>query len=174
MAKTPLKGPPPKYKKRPVRPTGAPSKYDPAYHPQQAYKYGLLGCDDKTMAELFGISEATFHNWKKHKEFLESIRKSKDYADADVALALRDRALGYVCTTEQAFKVKKGKDHEVVEVVTLKQQVPPDTKAATIWLSNRQRKYWKDRQTVEVEGADVLVNEINAARDRLNNLDNQK
>jgi hypothetical protein len=99
-----------------------PVAYDPAYHPEQAYKYGLLMITQERMAELFNISEDTFYEWKKKfPEFSEAIRQSGDEADADVAKALRERAKGYVCKVQQAHKVKMGKDQEKVEIVTLEQ-----------------------------------------------------
>jgi len=155
---------------KPKKVTGRPPiHYDVGFHPEQAYKYALLGLTQLKMAELFGISEDTFYEWKKkYKEFSESIENGGDKADAEVANSLHKRALGYVKTVEQAFKVKKGKDMEVVEIVTLKQEEAPDTKAATLWLSNRQRNKWKDRQTQEHDVSDDLVARLQKGRDKHN------
>lgn len=144
-----------------------PIDYNPDYHPAQAYKYALLGSTQAEMAGLFGVSEDTFYEWKKkYPDFSESIDKGGTPADAEVASRLHQRAMGYVKTVEQAFKIKKGKDVEVVEVVTLKQEEAPDTKAATLWLSNRQRGKWKDRQTQEHDVSDDLAEILNKGRDR--------
>lgn len=146
-----------------------PTEYNPDYHPQQAYKYALLGLTLEKTAELFGISHDTLGRWREqHKEFCVAIEDGGDKADAEVANSLHKRALGYVKTVEQAFKVKKGKDMEVVEIITLKQEEAPDTKAATLWLSNRQRAKWKDRQVQEHDVSDDLVARLQKGREKHN------
>jgi hypothetical protein len=128
-----------------------------------------LGAVGPEIAEALEISPATHENWKvKYPEYLEAIKDGGRKADAEVAEKLRERAMGYVCKVEQAFKVKMGKDQEKVEVVTLEQECPPDTKAAALWLSNRQRKYWRERQTVEVEASDDVITMMQEARRRAN------
>jgi len=146
-----------------------PIEYNPDYHPAQAYKYALLGSTIPEMANLFGISHDTLELWMdKYPDFSVSIENGGVKADAEVASRLHQRAMGYVKTVEQAFKVKKGKDVEVVEVVTLKQEEAPDTKAATLWLSNRQRGKWKDRQTQEHDVSDDLAEILRKGRERHN------
>lgn len=156
--------------KKPVkRGKGRPPKYLPDYHPQWAYKFALLGATGVEIADALEISERTFDLWKKaYPDFLRSIKDGGAKADAEVAQKLRERAMGYVCKVEQAFKLKKGKDMEVVEVVTLEQEVPPDTKAIALWLGNRQRKNWKERQSVEVEASDDVIAMMQEARRRAN------
>lgn len=146
-----------------------PIDYNPDYHPAQAYKYALLGSTQAEMAGLFGISEDTLQRWiNQYPDFCGSIEDGGVKADAEVASRLHQRAMGYVKTVEQAFKLKKGKDVEVVEVVTLKQEEAPDTKAATLWLSNRQRGKWKDRQTQEHDVSDDLAEILRKGRERHN------
>lgn len=159
---------PPK-KRTPLKPAHRPNLYDPEYHPAWALKFSLMGCIGIEIAQQFGICEKTFENWKKrYPEFLQAIRDGGDKADAEVAQRLRARAMGYVCKVEQAFKVKMGKDQEKVEIVTLEQELPPDTKAATIWLSNRQRHKWKDKQSIEVEATQDVITMMQEARRRAN------
>lgn len=158
-------------KKKAYKPPGAgrPTKYDPETFPDQAYKYALLNLTGPEIADLMGISERTFETWKKrYPEFSQSIKNGGAKADAHIASRLFNRAEGYVCKVEQAFKVKIGKDQEKVEVVTLEQEVPPDTKAIALWLNNRQGARWRDKQTVEVEGLGGLVATLQAGRERLN------
>lgn len=167
----------PKAKKTPLKPNpkpkgkgsgaGRPTKYDPEFHPEWAKKFALLGAIGTEIADNLEIGHQTFEQWKKrYPEFRQSIIDGGAKADAQVADKLHQRAMGYVKTVEQAFKVKKGKDVEVVEVVTLKQEEAPDTKAASLWLSNRQRKRWKDRQTQEHDVSDDLAEILNKGRDR--------
>lgn len=150
---------------------GQPTKYKPDFHPAWAKKFALLGAIGPEIADALEISPATHENWKKkYPEYLEAIKEGGRRANAEVAERLKERAMGYVCTVEQAFKLKKGKDNEVVELVTLKQEVPPDTKAAALWLSNRERKLWKERQSVEIEASDDVITMFQKARERLNRL----
>lgn len=159
---------PPK-KRTPLRPAHRPTLYDPEYHPAWAYKFALMGCIGTEIAKQFGIAESTHELWKtKHPEYSEAIRDGGDKADAEVAERLKNRAMGYVAKVQQAFKVKVGKDMERVEIVTLEQETPPDTKAATIWLSNRQRHKWKERHTVDVEASDDVIAMMQEARRRAN------
>ena len=77
---------------KPKSNAGQPTKYKKEFA-EQAYKYCLLGADDKKLAFLFEVSEATINNWKKaHKEFFESIKKGKEIADAEIASSLFHRA----------------------------------------------------------------------------------
>ncbi len=150
---------------------GRPTKYDPSWHPQMVYKIALLGLTGKEMAHFFDIAESTYELWKiKHPDFSESIKRGGIYADALVAEKLYERALGYVYKTQQVVKVKTGKNMEVLEVVELRRELPPDTKAAVLWLTNRQRRYWKARPVAEDDSAagGNVIEIMRQARERLN------
>jgi len=109
-------------------PAGRPTDYRDEYT-QEAYRLCLLGMIDSQLADFFEVSEQTLNTWKKkHPEFLESLRDGRIVADANVAQSTYKRALGYD---------KDGKHY------------PGEVKAQQIWLNNRQRGLWKDRQTVE-------------------------
>lgn len=158
----------PKEARRVGRP---PAEYDPLFHPEQAFRYALLMCTQEEMAELFHISKETFYDWKdRYPEFSDAIERGGDKTDAEVANSLRNRAIGYVIRKQAAFKVKKGRDHEEVQIVDLEEEVPAETKAIGLWLGNRQRKRWKERPD---NHADVsvnidIVNVMQEARARLN------
>ena len=50
----------------------------------QALKLCLLGATDKELSEFFSVSEQTLNKWKKdYPEFLESLKKGKNIADAN-------------------------------------------------------------------------------------------
>lgn len=105
--------------------SGAPSKYDPELHPDQAFKFALLGLTERQIAGVLGISEVTLNTWKKaHPEFAEALHKGKEPADAEVAHSLYERA-------------RSG-----------------DPQASRYWLNNRRRHsgQWGDR--IEHTGAD--------------------
>ena len=121
---------------------GRPTDYKDEYA-DLVYKLCLLGLTDAQMHPLFDVCEATFNNWKRdHPGFLVSIQKGKEIADADVAVSLRERALGYTHPEEKLFQC----EGEVIRAETTK-HYPPDTAAAFIWLKNRQPELWKDRKS---------------------------
>lgn len=119
---------------------------------QLAENYSLLGATDKEMAEFFGVTERTLNQWKKsHPEFLQSLKKGKNIADANVASKLYNRAIGYEFE-EKHFEIKQPKKNvppELVEAKRIKKHVPADTTAAIFWLKNRQPEKWRDKKEVD-------------------------
>ena len=105
----------------------------------QALKLCLLGATDKELAEFFSVSEQTLNKWKKdYPEFLESLKKGKNIADANVASRLYNRAIGYSCKATKFADSKEYIEH-----------YPPDTTAAIFWLKNRQPEKWRDKKEVD-------------------------
>lgn len=132
---------------------GRPTDYKPEYC-EQGYKLCLLGATDKDMADFFEVEESTINNWKlAHPEFVESIKRGKESADAVVASKLFHRATGYD-HPEVDVKMFQGK---IIKTELVK-YYPPDTTAAIFWLKNRQAKKWRDRH--EVTGKDGEAIEI--------------
>lgn len=160
---------------------GRPSSFNKEYV-NQAFNYSLPGATDKDMAVFFGVSEQTLNSWKKkHPEFLESLKKGKEQADAEIASRLFHRAKGAIITTQQAFKTKfvtyndKGQriETESIEVVSLLQEQPPDTTAAIFWLKNRNPSNWRDKVNTDIttNGKDIksdpLIIEVIDSRDKV-------
>ncbi|MGL4519323.1 MAG: helix-turn-helix domain-containing protein [Phocaeicola sp.] len=130
--------------------TGRPSSYKQEYN-EVAAKLSLLGMTDKELAGFFGVSEQTLNKWKKdYPEFLESLKKGKEVADANVASRLYRRAIGY--DFDETVKEKR-KDangiYQMVETKVVKKHVPADTTAAIFWLKNRQPEKWRDRKELD-------------------------
>lgn len=126
---------------------GRPSSWRPEYA-EQAFRYCLLGATDIQMAEFFGVSNQTFNAWKKKQpELLDAITRGKGIADANVAQGLYKRATGYDIK-EEVIKTLNGK----IERVETSKHIPPDTAAAFIWLKNRRRGDWMDKQQIEHSG----------------------
>jgi hypothetical protein len=124
---------------------GRPTNYKSEYN-ELAYKFCLLGAIDKDLAGFFDVSEQTINSWKqKHPQFLESIKRGKNIADANVANSLYQRATGYEHPEDEIFN-NKG---EPMIVPTVK-RYPPEPTAAIFWLKNRQPKLWRDKQEVEI------------------------
>ena len=141
---------------------GRPTKYDPDCC-AQVEKLCKLGLIDRELAEFLDISEATLNNWKhEHPEFLESIRRGKLVADAEVAEKLYQRATGFewdenVPIKKKTVTYKDGKrlkESEEIVVVQVHRVVPPDTAAGVHWLTNRQPDRWRNKQQHEVSGKD--------------------
>lgn len=123
-------------------PGGRPSKYNGDETNKIAYKLTLLGADDQKLANFFEVKEQTINNWKKdYPEFFESIKKGKDFADANVAKSLYNRACGF---TKKQVKIFQYQGYPVV--VDYDEYYPPDTAAAFIWLKNRQPQLWRDKK----------------------------
>lgn len=124
---------------------GRPSLYRPEYG-EQARKLALLGLTDEQIAGVFGVNPDTIYEWdKRHPEFSEARARGKVIADAHVAASLYERALGY--------------QHDDIHITTyqgdvtetpIRKYYPPDTQAAQLWLSNRQKDIWKIRNDHEV------------------------
>ena len=132
---------------------GRPTSYREEYA-EKAYELSLLGLSDDRVAELFGVTATTLHNWKKqHPEFFESLKRGKDPADAKVARSLFERACGYSHPAVKIFLVKDNEGNNVPYRVPYVEHHPPDTAAAFIWLKNRQPELWRDRKDVTFTGA---------------------
>lgn len=134
---------------------GRPTKYDKKYHTAQVMKYALLGLTDVQMADLFDISESTLNNWKiEHPEFLESLKKGKDEADANVASMLYKKAVGFTQKKKIPIKLKETVNgegsKEKVEIVEVEDYFPPDAASQFFWLKNRQSGKWRDSRITDV------------------------
>lgn len=136
-------------KNKPVskRKVGRPTSYRDEYA-EQAYKLCLLGATDKELADFFEVSEQTLNAWK-HKvpKFLESLKRGKLIADAEVAEKLYQRALGYSHPEDKIFN-----DQGKPLIVPTVKQYPPDAGAAKLWLINRQGNKWRDKTDVNHGG----------------------
>ena len=117
---------------------GRPTDYKKSYV-KRAEKLALLGLTEEQMAAAFDVTRPTLRAWKKaHPEFLSAITRAKDEADADVAVALRQRAIGY-SHPETVINSYQG----TIIKTRVVRQYPPDTQAAAIWLYNRQPALWR-------------------------------
>lgn len=138
---------------------GRPSAYRPEYA-AQAEKLTKLGAIDRELAEFFGVSEQTINAWKKeHPAFLESVKRGKEIADAEVAEKLYHRATGY-----QHPDTHVSNYQGTVTLTPLTKHYAPDPTAAIFWLKNRQPAKWRDR--VEVAVTDSIAERLKKARER--------
>lgn len=133
---------------RPKLPVGRPSSYEPSFA-DKAFKLCLLGATDEDIADVLGVSTACLNQWKAFPDFKEAFTRGKMQADAEVAHSLRQRALGY---SHEAVKVFMPAGAGAPVYAPYVEHYPPDTAAASLWLRNRQPKFWRDRTDVTHSG----------------------
>jgi hypothetical protein len=128
---------------------GRPTEYR-ALYAEIAYGFALAGYTDKEMAHFFSVSEQTLNVWKqKHPKFVESLKRGKDLADADVARGLYKAATGHHVKAVKILQSEgESYEHEFLEYH------PPNPTAAIFWLKNRQRDKWRDVNRVAVTDAE--------------------
>lgn len=146
-------------KRAPRAGEGRPTKYDPTMN-EWVEKLAKLSVTDAELAEFFGVNEDTINEWKKvHPEFSESLKKGKEYADANVAERLYQRAMGFEHDSEEIKVVSKEGKHagSQVERVKVRKIYPPDPTAAIFWLKNRKPKEWRDRHEIEWKNTAPIV-----------------
>jgi hypothetical protein len=124
------------------------------------YELALLGCTDREMARVMDVSLETLEKWKKiHPEFLEELNKGKAMADAEVAHALYQRAIG--CSVKEVH-VGLFRGRAVVTPYT--RWLPPDTTAAIKWLALRQKEKWSEVQRTEIMQTNVNILKIDMSK----------
>ena len=113
------------------------------------------GLTDAEMANVIGVTEQTFNNWKSaHPSFFESLKDWKREADEKVVRSLYERACGYSHPEDKIFN-----DNGNPLVVPTIKHYPPDSTAMIFWLKNRQPEQWRDKPEggVEESLADTLM-----------------
>ena len=122
-----------------------PTQYKEEYA-ELAYNYCLLGAIDKELAQFFDVSEKTINTWKeKHPEFLQSLKRGKQQADAKVAQSLFHRATGYQ-HPDTKFATHEG---IITDEREYTKHYAPDPTACIFWLKNRQPEKWRDKQEID-------------------------
>lgn len=144
MAKTTKKKAIKKKVEKEKRSKGRPTDYKPEYA-KQAEKLCKLGSIDEELANFFEIPVSTLNNWKKKfPDFMESIKKGREIADAEVGERLFQRATGY----EHPDVDIKCYEGQIIKTEVTKHYAP-DTTAAIFWLKNRKPKQWRDKQEID-------------------------
>lgn len=138
---------------------GRKSLYKPEYA-ELAFNYCLLGATDVDLAKYFGVSESAINRWKiAHVKFAEALKEGREEADAKVASRLYARALGY-----SHEDVHVSNYQGAITITPIIKHYPPDTKAATYWLNNRQRARWRDKLDLSVgldkEAIDAVLSSL--------------
>lgn len=113
------------------------------------------GLDDSELARKLGLDINVFMRWRsEHKDFDEAIRLGRDEADYAVVEALYKKAVGYNISLNKTYKLKhidydpdtgkKIREYEELATGIDESFIPPDLKAETFWLKNRQPIRWRD------------------------------
>jgi len=110
-----------------------------------------FGADDRQLALVLGVSRATVNSWKKqHPTFRAQLLAGKEIFDTGVVeQKLLARAMGYDFDEKTFDVTQAGK--RILKSVTTK-HLPPNVTAQVIWLTNRNGKRWKHKQTIEGSG----------------------
>jgi len=119
-------------------------------HLTQVRAIAMRGLDKDQMSELFDISRRQIGLWERqYPLFRDALEGGYTDADAAVLSAVYQSAVGYTHDEEKLFFW----DGDVTRAETTK-HYKPDMAAAKLWLTNRQREHWKDRQHTSVSGGE--------------------
>lgn len=149
---------------------GRPTKFSKTIQPH-IQKMATRGFTDAEMAQILGVTEHTFCNWKlKYKSFFQSLSDWKLRADSEIERSLYERAHGYSHpdSTPKWIDGHPGADGYVEGHWEYSSQIkhyPPDATSMIFWLKNRQPARWRDKQELEVGLSSNLMDlAIQAAR----------
>jgi hypothetical protein len=117
-------------------------------HLDQVRAIAMRGVSEKEMCDIFDIHPRMIKLWKKqYPLFQDALAEGYTDADAAVLSALYQSAVGYTHDEEKIFQW----DGDIIRADTTK-HYKPDIAAIKLWLTNRQREHWKDRQQVGMHG----------------------
>jgi hypothetical protein len=113
-----------------------------------------LGGTDFEIAEELGISTSTLWRWRsKYEDLSRALMEGRDAFDDRAERSLAQKAIGYTFHTEKVMQF----EGRIVRA-DIVEHVPPDVGALKMWLGNRRPDKWKDKQEVNVTGAEAFLN----------------
>ena len=131
------------------------------------------GLTDEQIAQKMGISRSTLADWKnRFPDISDTLKKSKEVADAKVEDSLYRRAVGYrydEVTYERVKNARTG-EFEKVETKRVSKEAIPDVGAQIFWLKNRRPDKWKDRIDASVsmeEQKPDMLSDVRAEMEKL-------
>lgn len=123
---------------------------------REVYELCLMGATDEDVARVMGVDINTINLWKRtHPEFMESMRRGKDLADARMAASLYKRGTGF-WIDEEDIKIYKG---EIIRT-PVRKYYPPDSWAAYKWMTVRQRTKWSEVSRSENTTTNININKF--------------
>ena len=123
----------------------------------------LFAKDSYTIAEVcnnVGLSEDCFYRWQKEKkEFRDAVARAKERFNEtlikEAKYSLRKRVNGYEYDEKRTVYVNDRKGNpSVKEKLVIHKHIQPDMSAIQFFLTNRDAKNWKNRQSSELTGKD--------------------
>lgn len=118
------------------------------------------GATEEEVYKKLGISHQTFYRYKKlHSELNEAL-KTREEADAQVEAALFKNATGFFYDEVQTIERYSDREGTVSETKTIKKYKEPDTTAQAIWLNNRRREVWRQKQEQLAAGESTEIREF--------------
>lgn len=140
---------------------GRPTKYTASIHDDLVYKLVMDNKSNDSIADLLGIGARTFYDWlDRYPSFSQSYKKGVESKLDNVEMSLYQRAFGmtYKETTKTVVKGKKGEDIGKAEVREVTKYLPPDVAAMCFILKTQRRDKWAERQEVDVNDGNLVIN----------------
>ena len=120
-------------------PESQPDSYRPI-HADQARKLCAHGLSEADIADFFDVAPAMVDRWRRtHPAFAAALVRGKTDADNQIERSLYRRAIGYDRRVEKIFTPAHA---EVPILVTIRDRVPADPRAALAWLRIRRPEKW--------------------------------
>lgn len=108
---------------------------------KEAEKLCKLGMTNKQLSEFYEVSSDTISDWIKNcGDFRKAVVNGRAIADANVADATYQNAVGYEMKVEEPFKTKEG-----YQLVSYTKKFKPDVNAQKFWLSTRRKADWREK-----------------------------
>ena len=141
-------------------PGGAPSKYNPALHPELAEELiSKTGASYSKLGKAFGVTKTTIFDWiAKHEDFSNAVfRGMAVWHSQDLIKPLQMRARGYRYT-ETRKETGSGPTGDMTKTVTTRKHIPPDVKALIFALTNYAPDRFSDKSEMKVDTPKLEIN----------------
>lgn len=166
-----------KPKKAPKK-RGAKCKLDEKMKTRLEFLYRNKGFTDAEACLVVNIDMSTLTKWKQRfPEFFKDLKDWKYEYDHRIVRSLSERAEGYKCpetkaqwVTDEVEDPDTGEWHKVGrwETIELTKYYPPDFLSMAYWLNNRMREEWKQRQDMNINFSEPLIDIVRKLREEKN------
>ncbi len=128
------------------------TKYLSHIHPDWAASLAMEGLTDKEIAVRMKIAKSTLYKWSiEHPEFSDSLKISKDPANARVKQSLFKRACGYIEKEKKIIiEMDKEGNQKPARIETIEKAIPADVGAICFFLKNRLPDEFRDKRDFEI------------------------
>ena len=145
---------------------GRRGKYETHVRPrfEEIRKWCEIGCSDKEITEMLGISSSTFYDYQlKHAEFSELIKSGRKRPVLEIKAALFRRAVGFEYTESTTTEDSEGYS----KTTTTRKRALPDPASAMILLKHwaKDEGWTNDPQQLEIRKQELQLRREQAERD---------